>query len=61
MMAVARIPDGFLAELERLLPPEEPVGREGGQPRIPHRAVVKVLSYVLVTGCRWECGLLRKN
>lgn len=53
-MAGARMPDAFFAELECLLPPEEPVGREGGRPRVPHRAVVKVLWYVLVTGCRWE-------
>jgi len=53
-MAGARMPDAFFAELETLLPAEEPMGPEGGSPRVPHRAVIKVLWYVLVTGCRWE-------
>jgi transposase len=44
----------FFAELESLLPAEEPMGPEGGRPRVPHRAVIKVLWYVMVTGSRWE-------
>jgi hypothetical protein len=37
------MPDAFFAELEALLPSEEPMGPEGGRPRVPHRAVIKVL------------------
>lgn len=53
-MAAARMPDAFVAELETLLPAEDPRGPEGGRPRVPHRAVNNVLWYVLVTGCRSE-------
>jgi transposase len=53
-MAGARMPDAFFAELGTLLPAEEPTGPEGGRPRVPHCAVIKVLWYVLVTGCRRE-------
>jgi hypothetical protein len=53
-MACARMPDAFFAESESLLPPEEPMGPEGGTLWIPHRAVIKVLWYLPVTGCRWE-------
>lgn len=53
-MADARMPDEFFDELSPLLPAEKPVGRRGGRPPIPHRTVVKVIWFVLVTGCRWE-------
>jgi transposase len=36
------------------LPPERPVGPKGGRPRIGHRVVLKVIWFVLVTGCRRE-------
>ena len=42
----ARMPEAFVAELEPVLPAEEPVGPEGGGPRVPQRAVFKVLSYM---------------
>jgi len=48
-MAGAWMPDTFLAELESLLPPEVPWSDEGGRPRVPHRAVVAVLWYLLVS------------
>ena len=48
------MPEAFFAELKSLLPAEEPVGPEGGRPRVPHRVVIMVLWCVLVTGCRWE-------
>jgi transposase len=51
-MADARMPDGFFEELELVLPAEKPVGRRGGRPRIPNRFVMKVIRFVLVTGCR---------
>jgi transposase len=48
------MPEKFYEELEPHLPPEQPVGRRGGRPRIGHRTVVKVIWYVLASGCRWE-------
>jgi len=53
-MADARMPDEFFDELSPFLPAEKPVGKRGGRPPIPHRIVVKVIWFVLVTGCRWE-------
>jgi transposase len=53
-MADARMPDEFFDELSPFLPAEKRVGKRGGRPRIPHRIVVKVIWFVLVTGCRWE-------
>ena len=53
-MASARMPDEFFCELEPHLPPEQPVGPRGGRPRILHRVVMKVIWFVLTTGCRWE-------
>lgn len=52
-MAGARMPDAFFAELE--CPP--PGGASGTRGRSITRSaptVVKVLWYVLVTGCRWD-------
>jgi transposase len=48
------MPEEFYDELEVHLPPEQPVGPAGGRPRVPHRSVVKVLWFVLTSGCRWE-------
>ena len=53
-MADSRMPDDFFDELEAHLPPEQPVGSQGGRPRIDQRTVVKVLWWVLATGARWE-------
>lgn len=50
----ARMPEEFLGELKSLLPPEKPVGPQGGRPPVSHGIVVKVIWFVLVTGCRWE-------
>jgi len=50
----ARMPEEFFAELEPLLPPEKPIGRRGGRPTIGHRTVMKVVWFVLCTGCRWQ-------
>lgn len=54
MMAKSRMPDEFFQELEPYLPPEEPVGPQGGRPRTEHKIVMKVIWFVLTTGCRWE-------
>lgn len=53
-MANAIMPDEFCALVDHHLPPEQPVGPCGGRPPIGHRIVLKVLWYVLATGCRWE-------
>ncbi len=53
-MAEARLPDDFYDLVSHHLPPEQPVGPKGGRPRIGHRVALKVIWFVLVTGCRWE-------
>ena len=53
-MAQARMPDAFFELAAHHLPPEQPVGQEGGRPRVSPRVVMKVLWFVLATGCRWE-------
>src|SRR4051794_16450208 len=53
-MAIARMPDAFFDLAEHHLPPEQPVGPTGGRPSISHRSILKVLWFVLATGCRWE-------
>jgi transposase len=53
-MTKAQMPDEFFAELQPHLPPEQLAGVQGGRPRIAHHVVMKVIWFVLVTGCRWE-------
>lgn len=53
-MANAQMPIQFFQELMPHLPPEQPVGRRGGRPRISHFLVMKAIWFVLATGCRWE-------
>jgi transposase len=53
-MADARMPDEFFDELKPFLPAEKKVGRKGGRPRVPHRTVMNVIWFILVSGCRWE-------
>jgi transposase len=53
-MAATRMPEEFFDLVSHHLPPEHPVGPRGGRPPVPHRTVVKVLWYVLASGCRWE-------
>jgi hypothetical protein len=55
-MADARLPDDFYDLVSHHLPPEQPVGPKGGRPRIGHRIALKVIWFVLVTGCRWGCS-----
>src|SRR5207302_68021 len=54
VMAVARMPDAFFDLAEHHLPPERYVGPAGGRPPIDNRSIVRVLWFVLATGCRWE-------
>lgn len=54
-MAECRMPEEFYDEIAaQHLPPEEPVGPQGGRPPIRNRVVLKVIWYVLRTGCRWK-------
>jgi transposase len=53
-MAKVQMPVEFFEELQPHLPPQQPVGAQGGRPRIEHQVVMKVIWFVLVTGCRWE-------
>lgn len=53
-MAHAHLPDDFYDLVAHHLPPEQPVGPHGGRPRIGHRTALKVIWFVLVSGCRWE-------
>src|SRR3954451_7625903 len=53
-MTSAIMPAEFYEELESLLPEEMPVGSQGGRPRIAHGVVMRVIWFVLVSGCRWE-------
>src|ERR1044072_5562126 len=53
-MASARMPAAFFKLAEHHLPPEQQVGPWGGRPPAGNRTVMKVLWFVLATGCRWE-------
>jgi transposase len=54
VMANAHMPDDFYDLVCHHLPPEQPVGPKGGRPRIHHRIALRVIWFVLVSGCRWE-------
>jgi transposase len=53
-MASSRMPVEFCDLVSHHLPPEQPVGPQGGRPCAPHRIVLQVIWFVLATGCRWE-------
>ncbi len=53
-MASARMPAAFFELAEHHLPPEQPIGPHGGRPPASHRVVMRVLWFVLASGCRWE-------
>ena len=49
-----RLPDALWAKMERLLParPEHPLGCHN--PRVPDRAAMDAIFFVLRTGCHWN-------
>src|SRR5215208_6168779 len=49
-----RLPDALWAKMERLLParPEHPLGCHN--PRVPDRAAMDAIFFVLRTGCQWN-------
>lgn len=53
-MADACMPERFYELASPLLPAEKEPSSVGGRPPIRHRIVLKVIWFVLVTGCRWK-------
>lgn len=53
-MADACMPEKFYELALPILPPEKEVGPEGGRRPKGHYTVLKVIWFVLVTGCRWK-------
>ncbi len=53
-MNAAHLPDGFYETVAHHLPPEQPPGPKGGRRRVPHRVAVRVIWFVLTSGCGWE-------
>jgi transposase len=52
-MAFTLVPDRLWNEIEPLLPPE-PAKPKGGRPRVPDRACLTGIVYVLRTGMAWR-------
>jgi transposase len=48
------MPEKFYELAFPMLPPEKEIGPKGGRPPTAHRTVLKVIWFVLVTGCRWK-------
>src|SRR5829696_5361901 len=53
MNATSFVPDDLWEAIEPLLPQEQPKPK-GGQPRIPDRAALAGIIFVLRTGCPWR-------
>lgn len=53
-MADACMPEKFYELASPMLPPEKPIGPQGGRRTTSHHIVLKVIWFVLVTGCRWK-------
>jgi transposase len=52
-MAKPLLPDALWERIHPLLPPEKPKPK-GGRPRVPDRAALTGILFVLKTGCPWE-------
>jgi len=52
-MAKPLVPDDLWAAVAPLLPPERPKPK-GGRPRVPDRAALTGILFVLATGAPWE-------
>jgi transposase len=48
------MPEKYYELASPMLPPEKEPGADGGRPLTGHRTVLKVIWFVLVTGCRWK-------
>lgn len=53
-MADACMPEKFYELAVPMLPPEKEIGPKGGRPPKTHHTVLKVIWFVLATGCRWK-------
>ena len=53
-MADACMPERFYETACPMLPEEKEIGPRGGRPPKTHYVVLKVIWFVLVTGCRWK-------
>lgn len=53
-MATAHMPPEFYDLVAHHLPPEQPPGPAGGRPRVGDRVALRVIWFVLASGCRWE-------
>jgi transposase len=53
-MADACMPEKFYELARPMLPTEKEIGSQGGRRPKAHRTVLKVIWFVLVTGCRWK-------
>lgn len=53
-MADACMPEKFYELAFPMLCPEKEIGPKGGRPSTSHHTVLKVIWFVLVTGCRWK-------
>jgi transposase len=53
-MADACMPERFYELACPILPREKEIGPKGGRPPTAHRTVLKVIWFVLATGCRWK-------
>ena len=53
-MTTPLVSDALWAVVEPLLPPPPPPSPKGGRPRLPDRAAVTGIVYVLRTGCAWR-------
>jgi len=53
-MADAQMPQEYYEIVAHHLPPEKPVGPDGGRPQVENYAVLRVIWYVLTTGIRWR-------
>jgi transposase len=53
-MADACMPKRFYELASPMLPQEKEMAPQGGRPQKSHHTVLKVISFVLVTSCRWK-------
>lgn len=53
-MSEAQMPQEYYEIVAHHLPPEEPVGPDGGRPQIKNATALRVIWYVLSTGIRWR-------
>lgn len=53
-MSEAQMPQEHYEIVAHHVPPEEPVGPDGGRPQIKNETALRVIWYVLSTGIRWR-------